>query len=93
MSKTFWMLSAGLTALATTPAYAQDPAQTAENDDAIVRAAGHRQSQARVVDDRFEVVDERNAHPVGDVRQHDDHEGEADCDADAVLFHELSPVC
>ena len=44
MSKTFWMLSAGLTALATTPAYAQGEAQTAENDDAIVvTAQGRRQ--------------------------------------------------
>ncbi|MGQ0660048.1 TonB-dependent receptor [Sphingosinicella sp.] len=46
MSKTFWLLSAGLTALAT-PAYAQggaQPAQTAENDDAIVvTAQGRRQ--------------------------------------------------
>jgi iron complex outermembrane recepter protein len=46
MSKTFWLLSAGLTALAT-PAYAQgdaQAAQTAENDDAIVvTAQGRRQ--------------------------------------------------
>ena len=49
MSKTFWLLSAGLTALAT-PAYAQGGAQpaqttqTAEDDDAIVvTAQGRRQ--------------------------------------------------
>lgn len=46
MSKTFWLLSAGLTAFAS-PAFAQggaQPTQTAENDDAIVvTAQGRRQ--------------------------------------------------